>query len=290
MSTAAIIAGTVGSVAAGAIGSHAAGSAAKKQSDSAVQAAQIQADQSNKALDFQKSVYGDTQRNQAPFLKAGQGAVTQLSDLLAPGGALTQQWNQQFQAPTAEQAAQTPGYQFTFNQGLQALDRGAAARGNLLTGGMMQREQQYGQGLASQTYQQTFNNALTQYQQAYNTFQNNQANQYNRLAGLAGTGQTSAAQLGSAGQAAAGNTANIYENLGNSQASGINNAAAATASGYVQGANSWSNAIGGIGGQLGSLAGLYGSRGSSAPYLSGNLQPTDINQVPTIGTDYGWHP
>ncbi len=266
--------GTGGSIAAGAIGSRAAGKAAKTQSDAAVQAAQIQADQANKSLDFQKSVYGDTKANQAPFLKAGQGAVSQLSDLLAPGGALTQQWNQQFQAPTAEQAAQTPGYQFTFNQGLQALDRGAAARGNLLTGGMMQREQQYGQGLASQTYQQTFNNALTQYQQAYNQFQQGQANQYNRLAGLSGTGQVSAGQLGAEGQSAAGNVSNIYQNLGNSQASGINNAAAATASGYVNSANQWGNVLGGLGGQFGALAGLAGTKNN--------------NPIPTIGTDYGW--
>ena len=170
------------------------------------------------------------------------------------GGALTQQWNQQFHAPTAAEAAQTPGYQFALGQGLQALDRGAAARGNLLTGGTMEAEQQYGQGLASQTYQQTFNNALTQYQQAYNQFQQGQANTYNRLAGLAGTGQVSAGQLGQEGGQAANSVANTIL-TGNQQiGQQMNNAAAANASGYVGSANAWNSAISGIGNSLSNYA------------------------------------
>jgi hypothetical protein len=46
----------------------------------------------------------------------------------------------------------TPGYQFSLQQGLQAVQRSAAARGTLLTGGTLQRLQQVGSGLASQNY------------------------------------------------------------------------------------------------------------------------------------------
>jgi len=267
------IIGAGASIGGGLLGSSAAGKAADAQSQAAIQAAQIQAGSAERALNFQKQVYGDTQANQAPFLQAGQQAVGQLSGLLAPGGDLTKQWNQQFTAPTADQASQTPGYQFAFNQGLQALDRGAAARGNLLTGGTMQAEQQYGQGLASQTYQQTFNNALTQYQQAYNQFQQGQANTYNRLAGLSGTGQVSANQLGATGQNAAGNVANINLNSGQEQAQGVNNAAAATASGYVGGANAWQGALGNLG-SYAQLAQLMNRKSGAGTF---NNPPADFS-------------
>ncbi len=112
----------------------------------------------------------------------------------------------------------------------------------------MQRQQEFGQGLASQTYGDAYARKLNEYQMAYNQFQQGQANQYNRLAGLSGTGQVAASQLGAAGQSAAGNVANINLQSGNAQASGINNAAAATASGYVNAANQWSDVFGGIGG------------------------------------------
>lgn len=51
------------------------------------------------------------------------------------------------------QLAATPGYQFQLGQGLQSIDRGAASRGLLSSGNTAMAEQQYGQGLANQTYQ-----------------------------------------------------------------------------------------------------------------------------------------
>lgn len=46
-----------------------------------------------------------------------------------------------------------PGYGFAFDQGLQGIDRGAAARGMLTSGNTLNAEQQFGTGLADQTYQ-----------------------------------------------------------------------------------------------------------------------------------------
>ena len=238
---------------------------ASKQADTAQQGQALQAQEAQNALNFQEQQWNTTQANQAPFLQAGQQAVGTLSGLTStPGQGLLQNYPGTFTAPTADQAAQTPGYQFTLNQGLQALDRGAAARGNLLTGGTMQAEQQYGQGLASQTYQQTFNNALSQYQQAYNQFQQGQANTYNRLAGLAGTGQTSAQTLGSQGQAAAGNVSNINLTTGQQQANSANNAAYQTASGYNAAAGYGQNYLNNI------LPYLMNSQGNQ-PNFNGTL-------------------
>ncbi len=77
-----------------------------------------------------------------------------------------------FTPPTAEQAAGTPGFQFSFDQGQRAVQTGAAAKGDLLTGGTLKDLAQFGTGLASTTYQNTFKNALdthnTQYGDLYN--------------------------------------------------------------------------------------------------------------------------
>ena len=51
-----------------------------------------------------------------------------------------------------------PGYQFQLDQGTQALDRSAAARGGLFSGRAAKELQQFGQGLGDQTYQSAIAN------------------------------------------------------------------------------------------------------------------------------------
>ncbi len=57
----------------------------------------------------------------------------------------------------AAEYAKTPGYQFAFDEGNQALDRSAAARGGLLSGASMKAAQKFGSGLANQNYNQFIN-------------------------------------------------------------------------------------------------------------------------------------
>jgi hypothetical protein len=52
----------------------------------------------------------------------------------------------------------SPGYQFSLDQGLQAIDRGAASRGMVTSGNTLAAEQNYGTGLANQQYQQYVQN------------------------------------------------------------------------------------------------------------------------------------
>lgn len=182
-------------------------------------------------------------------------------------GSLLQGWNQEFQAPTAESAAQTPGYQFALQQGEQALQNSAAAQGNIFSGGTLKNLDQYANNVASTNYQQTYNNALNQYQQAYNQFQQNQGNQFNRLASLAGLGQTSVGQLSNAGSNAASNVNNTLLQSGAQIGQNLNNAGAANASGYVGTANAFGGALSGIGnnvGQLLTLQSLLGGAGGGA--------------------------
>lgn len=66
-----------------------------------------------------------------------------------------------FVAPTAADAAATPGYQFALDQGNQGLQRSAAAKGGLLSGGALKDISSYNVGMADQNYQNVFGNALT---------------------------------------------------------------------------------------------------------------------------------
>lgn len=247
--TAAIIGGigAAGTVASTAIGANAAGNAANTQASAANQAAILQKQEADDALNFQKQQWQTQQQNQAPFLATGTQAANELQGLTnTPGSGLLTPWTQSFQAPTAAQAAAQPGYQFALSQGTQALDKSAAAQGNLYSGTQGVAQQQYGQQLGQTDYNNVYNQALQQYQTAYNTFNNNQSNEFNRLSALAGGGQTAAAQLGSEGQAAAQNSGNIALTSGAQQGQDLQNAAAAQASGYVGQANAVNGGISGL--------------------------------------------
>jgi hypothetical protein len=184
-----------------------------------------------------------------------------------PGGTFT--------APTAAQAEQTPGYQFALNQGEKAVQSGASANGSLLTGGTLNAEQQFGQGLADTNYNNTYNQALGTYNTNYNTWANNQANQFNRLAAVAGMGQTSAQTLGTQGIQSAGQIANTLTNTGQQLGTDFQNAGAATASGYMGAANAWGGGISGATNSLSQMAMLQQlmQNNQSNPYSPSNPIP-----------------
>lgn len=237
MSVATSTALIVGGIAAAGIGGAASLAAGGEQAGASENAAQLQAQEAQNSLNFQEQEFNTQQANEAPFLQAGTGAVNTLAAGLQPGGQFTQQWNTPFNAPTAEQAAQYPGYQFGLQQGEGALQNSAAASGGLLSGNTAEGLNNYAQNYAQSDYTNVYNQALQQYQQQYNIFQNNQNTQYNRYASLAGLGQTTAGQLGQQGQAAAQNVGNIDLTSGAQQGQDIQNAAAAQASGYVGASN-----------------------------------------------------
>ena len=262
----------IGSIAAAGIGALGSGLAASTQAGAAENAQQLQAQEAQNALNFQEQQYNTEQQQAAPFLKAGTQAENTLSSLTStPGQGLLTPWNQQFQAPTAAEAAATPGYQFQLQQGEDALQNSAAARGGLLSGGTAKSLDQYSQGLASTDYQQVYNNAFQNYLQNYNQFQTNQGNEYNRLAGLAGAGQQQVATSGQLGQQAANTNANINLTTGAQQGQDIQNAGAATASGYAGGANALGAGVSGLAGQLSLMQLLNGGGGGGSNYVPGTV-------------------
>ena len=113
----------------------------------------------------------------------------------------------------------------------------------MLAGGTAKDLTNYSQDFASNEYGNVYARSLQQYQQAYNQFQQQQANTFNRLSATSGGGQVAAGQLGQQGQAAATGVSNINLTTGAQQGQDLQNAGAATASGYVGGANALTSGI-----------------------------------------------
>lgn len=210
-----------------------------------------------------------------PTVKGLQGTAN--TKLGAFGSLMSPYSGGQFQAPTLQQAQQTPGYQFALQQGENAMQASAAANGNLLTGGTETALNNYAQNMANTNYNNVYNQALQTYNTNYNTWANQKAQNYNMLAGQAGLGQTTAQQLSNAGMQSANSISNILGNTGAQIGQGVNNAAAATASGYLNSANAWNGAIGGATGSLSQMAMLnqflqnQGNQGSIGNNINGEL-------------------
>jgi hypothetical protein len=176
---------------------------------SASSAADVQAAAADRAAQLQKEQFERQVELQAPFREAGVRALPELetASRYTPFG--------------MKQFTADPGYGFRLAEGQKALDRQAAARGGLISGGALRAAQRYGQEMGSQEYTNAFNRYQTERQARLNPLQS-----------LAGMAQTSVGQLGAAGQAMA---------TGVGEAGG--QAAQARASGYMGGANALSQGL-----------------------------------------------
>lgn len=125
----------------------------------------------------------------------------------------------------------SPGYQWQLGQGLQAIDRQAAARGGLMNGRAVKAAESFGQGLASSEFDKYYNRlfGLSQGGQAAATTQAgiDMTSAAGRSNALLGVGQNVAAQ-GTANSAmnmgSAVNQASIYGNGVSGVAGALGNA------------------------------------------------------------------
>lgn len=147
----------------------------------------------------------------APYREAGVPALGGMQDAAGLGGPEGYQ-----RALAAFQ--ESPGYQFQFDEGMRAVNAGAAAQGMSNSGATLKALQARGQQLANLDFGQY----------------------YNRLAGIAQIGQSSAAQVGSAGVQTAGGIANTMASAGTAQANitgnmvqGVSNAAMGGLNNYM---------------------------------------------------------
>jgi hypothetical protein len=262
------------------------------QSNAAVNAGTGAATQDiNAAGGVQRQVYSDMAAGYQPYQSAGTYGLNQLQ---ANAGTFNFDPND---------VTKNPAYQFQLAQGTAALQKSAALKGGLQSGGTLKALDQYSQGLASTSEQNLYNQALSTYNTNMGGYQSlanlgQNANSQSIQAGSTYGGQlTSLANLGANTQMqGAGMLSNTAmqgnEYIGNVGMQGVENAgqvymtgAGATAAGQVGQANAWSNALGQIGGGLMSGSSLMAG-GGGAPqvgyYGSGGWTP-----APTYGTYAG---
>ena len=189
-------------------------------------AAQQQAAAAQAASQQQMAMFNQVQQNITPFMKAGQGALTQLQGLTGTGeggNPLTAPLTSQFQ-PTMAQLEQTPGYQFSLDQGLKATQNSYAAQGLGASGAAMKGAANYAQGLASTTYQQQFQNNLSQNKQIADILQNQVNTGANAAAGLSSAGIQSTALSNQAAMSGAAASAAGTVGSANAIAGGVTGA------------------------------------------------------------------
>ena len=103
---------------------------------------------------------------------SGYGGGSGAPDIPAP-------WTGRWQAPDPNAMNENPGFRFRLNEGLKALQRSAASRGTLLTGGTLKALEGFGQDMASQEYGNIYDRAYNDYQTGRTDFMTNEANRYN---------------------------------------------------------------------------------------------------------------
>lgn len=166
-------------------------------SSSAKSAANTQAAAADRAAELQNQQFQQTRQDQMPWLRAGEQALNKLIPMT------------DYQKFGMDQFQQDPGYAFRLSEGQKALDRSAAARGGLISGGALKAAQRYGQDMGSQ-----------EYQNAFNRYQIERNAQLAPLQSLAGVGQTTAQQLGQTGAANAAAVGNYLTGGAAAQAAG----------------------------------------------------------------------
>ena len=154
----------------------------------ASQAAETQAAAADRTAALQKEMFDLQMKGQEPFRQAGLTGQNRLMELLGLGGDTGAAGYGKYGRDFAMSDYQAdPGYAFRLGEGQKALDRQAAARGGLISGGALKAATRYGQDMGSQ-----------EYQNAFNRYQTSRANQLQPLGNLMSMGQSAASNQGTA--------------------------------------------------------------------------------------------
>jgi hypothetical protein len=253
--------GLIGAGVGAGVGIYTSNKAAGAQADSAASANALAKDTSDAQIALQREMFNKTNELNQPAVDAGNTARNRLMQLLglSAGGADNGSAVKDF---SADDFTSDPGYQFRVDQGQQALERSAAARGGLMSGAALKDTARFSQGLASQDYQA-----------AFDRFQVNRSNKLTPLQSLTGTGQTAAATLGSAGQNFANSAGTALGNYGTTAGQNITGSGNARASGYVGASNALTNGLSQAytGYQQNQLLGMLGKNTSGSGGVNNTL-------------------
>lgn len=234
-------------------------------SSSAKKAAKEQAKATREAIAEDRRQFDIIQQNEAPYRRVGTGALNNLArvsgistqddeplsyqawlaqnpqqggfgggqgpmgiDLAGMGAGFQGYQNYLNTRPKQTEAGpdmspffQSPDYNFRRTEGMRGLERSAAARGGAFSGNALRALDEHNSDLASTEF----------------------GNYFNRQAALAGVGQTSNQTMARAGMQTANNVGNALMSGGDARASGV-----------INSANAWGDALGGAAGFLGRWA------------------------------------
>ena len=195
----------------------------------ASQAADTQAAAADRSAALQKEMFDLQRAGQEPYRQAGLTGQNRLMELLGLGGDTGAAGYGKYGRDFGMSDFQAdPGYAFRLGEGQKALERSAAARGGLISGGALKAATRYGQDMGSQ-----------EYQNAFNRYQTSRANQLQPLGNLMASGQSAASNQGTAAGNYGTNAGQAYMAGGQAIAAGqlgmgntISNALGAAASSY----------------------------------------------------------
>lgn len=207
---------TMAILGAAAIGGVASLAGGAMQANAATQAASTQAAAADRSLALQERQHEQSRTDSLPWMEAGRKALAAYQGELG--------LSDEAKAGTFKSGfKETPGYGFAVAEGEKGVLNNMAALGMKNSGAALKALTRFRTGLADQTYQTYLD----------------------RLSGASTGGQTQAAQNASLG-------ANFANNASNT----IQDGATARASGYVGGANAWSNALSNVSNQAGWALGM----------------------------------
>jgi hypothetical protein len=188
---------------------------AKKSSDAREEGARkgMEAEEriAAKNLLFQEEQAEQQRADLAPWRESGERARVAIDQGIESGAFI----------PGNINLADDPGYRVRMQEGIDALDSSASARGRLLSGAQNKALVKYGQEQGSK-----------EYANAYTRDANEKKTNFNILSGISQSGQNAAAGQASASARLAVNSGNIMSESGRSQNAGFNSMANARASGY----------------------------------------------------------
>lgn len=155
-------------------------------------------------------------------------------------GAFLAPYTGQFTAPTG---TDDPGFQFALQQGTDAIQRSAAAKGNLLTGGTQKDLASYTTGAALQDYAGSYNRALNTFNTNYGIFKDNQDRPFGKLFDVTQLGYGAANGSNQALGAYGTNIGNLTSGYGSQSTNLTTSSGNANAGATAGNANGLNNAI-----------------------------------------------
>lgn len=189
--------------------------------------------------------YQQGQAQLQPYQQAGQAALNPYQNVLNQiQGQTNGQWMNQYQ--------QSPYAKYLTNTGLNSMNNAAAATGTLGSGANQQQNAQLSSQIAGQDMQNYFNNMQSQNQMQ-----------------LGGWGD-----LIHGGQQAAGQSANMYGQLGNNIASILAGQASANLNSQIGQGQGKQSGFGDLAGLIGGDGGTFGAGGALGdilPFASGSV-------------------